>query len=98
MRICEANTRILRAKLQPKTDAMFIESQPAMRRINGFPRIAENRTLCKRERKENALATQTGTRFPNGGPGGKSIPESALRLGRSFRMAPQAETATRNLL
>ena len=49
-----------------------------------------------RERKENALATQTGTRFPNGGPGGKRVPESALRLGRSFRMAPQAETATRN--
>ncbi len=49
-----------------------------------------------RERKENALATQTGTRFPNGGPGGKSIPESRLRLGRSFRMAHQAETATRN--
>lgn len=46
--------------------------------------------------KESALATQGGTRFPNGGPGGKSIPESALRLGRSFRMMPQAETATRN--
>ena len=53
--------------------------------------------LCAgRERKENALATQAGTRFPNGSPGGKCIPESALRLGRSFRMAPQAETATRN--
>ena len=50
-----------------------------------------------RGRKENALATQTGTRFPNGGPGGKSIPESRLRLGRSFRMAPQAETASRDL-
>ncbi len=46
--------------------------------------------------KESALATQTGTCFPNGGPGGKRVPESALRLGRSFRMAPQAETATRN--
>ena len=49
-----------------------------------------------RGRKENVAAAQGGTCFPNGGPGGKSIPESALRLGRSFRMAPQAETATRN--
>ena len=53
--------------------------------------------LCAgRERKENASVTQSGTRFPNGGPGGKPIPESALRLGCSFRMMPQAETATRN--
>lgn len=49
-----------------------------------------------RGRKENALATQTGTRFPDGSPGGKHVPESALRLGCSFRMMPQAETATRN--
>ena len=49
-----------------------------------------------RGRKENASVTQTGTRFPNGSPGGKRVPESALRLGRSFRTAPQAETATRN--
>lgn len=59
-----------------------------------YPRRIE--LYAGRERKENALATQTGTRFPNGGPGGKRFPESALRLGRSFRMAPQAETATRN--
>ena len=50
-----------------------------------------------RGRRENALATQAGTRFPNGSPGGKRIPESALRLGRSFRMMPQAETASRSL-
>lgn len=29
--------------------------------------------------------------------GGKFIPESALRLGRSFRMTPQVETTSRNL-
>lgn len=46
--------------------------------------------------KENAAATQSGTRFPNGGPGGKCVPESALRLGRSFRMVPQAEIVTWN--
>ena len=59
-----------------------------------YPRRIE---LCAgRGRKENASVTQSGTRFPNGGPGGKLIPESALRLGRSFRMTHQAETATRN--
>ena len=58
------------------------------------PRRIELYAGCRR--KENALATQAGTRFPNGSPGGKRIPESALRLGRSFRMAPQAEAATRN--
>lgn len=53
--------------------------------------------LCAgRGRKENALATQTGTRFPDGSPGGKHVPESALRLRCSFRMMPQAETASRN--
>ena len=50
-----------------------------------------------RGRKENALATQTGTRFPNGSPSGNRIPESALRLGRSFRMTPLAEAPSRNL-
>ena len=63
-------------------------------RIPPVPRRIE---LCAgRERKENASVTQSGTCFPNGGPGGKPIPESALRLGCSFRMMPQAETATRN--
>ena len=61
--------------------------QPVPRRIELY---------AGRGRKENVAAAQGGTCFPNGGPGGKSIPESALRLGRSFRMAPQAETATRN--
>lgn len=61
------------------------------------PPVPRRIELCAgRERKENAASTQAGTRFPNGGPGGKSIPESALRLGCSFRMMPQAETATRN--
>lgn len=61
------------------------------------PPVPRRIELCAgRERKENAASTQAGTRFPNGSPGGKRIPESALRLGRSFRMMPQAETATRN--
>lgn len=69
---------------------------PRPQPINGFPKPRRIELYAGRGRKENALATQTGTRFPNGGPGGKSIPESALRLGCSFRMMPQAETATRN--
>ena len=97
VRICEANTQILRANYQLNLDAMFIDSQPAMRRINGSPPAPRRIELCAgRGRKENVAAAQSGTRFPNGGPGGKHVPESAFRLGRSFRMAPQAETATRN--
>ena len=96
MRVREANTRILRANFRLKTDAMFIEFQPVMRRINGSP-VPRRIELCAgRGRKENASVTQSGACFPNGSPGGKHVPESARRLGRSFRMAPQAETASRN--
>lgn len=59
-----------------------------------YPRRIE--LYAGRGRKENASVTQGGTCFPDGSPGGKHVPESALRLGRSFRMAHQAETATRN--
>ena len=63
-----------------------------------FQSVPRRIELCAgRGRKENATATQGGTRFPNGGPGGKRVPESALRLGRSFRMTHQAESVTRNL-
>ena len=96
MRVREANTRILRAKPRPNIDAMFIESQPAMHRINGIPSPQRIELYAGRGRKENASVTQSGTRFPGGSPGGKPIPESALRLGRSFRMTHQAETASRN--
>ena len=72
----------------------FCLSCPASADPPPAPRRIE---LCAgRGRKENAAATQSGTRFPNDCPGGKRIPESALRLGRSFRITPQAETATRN--
>ena len=96
MQICEANTRILRAKPQPKTDVLPMVFQLAMPSTNGFPHPRRIELYTGRGRKENALATQTGTRFPNGSPSGNRIPESALRLGRSFRMMPQAETASRN--
>lgn len=61
-----------------------------------YPRRIE--LYAGRERKENALATQTGTRFPNGGPGGKRIPESKLGMGFIFLMVGSAENETRNLL
>ena len=96
MRICEANTRILRAKPQPKTDVLPMVFQLAMPSTNGFPHPRRIEHYAGRGRKENASVTQSGTRFPNGSPGGKPIPESALRLGRSFRMTHQAETASRN--
>ena len=96
MRICEANTRILRANYQPKTDAMFIGLQLALPCIKGTPDSRRIELCAGRGRKENAAATQSGMHFPNGGLGGNPVPEYLLRLGRSFRMMPQAETATRN--
>ena len=83
-------------KLPTQNGCDVIESQPAMRRINGTPNPRRIELCAGRGRKENATATQGGTRFPNGGPGGKCVPESALRLGRGFRMAHQVETASRN--
>lgn len=96
MRVREANTRILRAKPQPKTDVLPMVFQLAMPSTNGFPHPRRIELYAGRGRKENASVTQSGTRFPNGSPGGKPIPESALRLGRSFRMTHQAESASRN--
>ncbi len=61
-----------------------------------IPRTAENRTLCRARALGKRYGNAGWDALPNGGPGGKRVPESALRLGRSFRMMPQAETATRN--
>ena len=97
MRICEANTRILRAMPQPDIDAMSISSGDPCPASTQAPYRGESNSVQGAGVKKNAAATQGGTRFPNGGPGGKSIPESALRLGRSFRMTPQVETTSRNL-
>ena len=167
MRICEANTRILRAKPRSYIDAMSIGRLAPASTHQRIPQTAENRTLCRaralskreafvargrgrrqaaeagadlrskyadsprnapaqfrcdvdrapcpglnpstdlpnprrielcagRGRKENAAATQSGTRFPNGGPGGKSIPEFVPRTGHAFRMPAQAESSSRN--
>ena len=69
---------------------------PRRRPINGSPKPLRIELYGGRGRKEGTAATQSETCIPNGSPGGKRVPESALRLGRSFRMAPQAETTIRN--
>ena len=85
-------------KLRLKTDAMFIESQLAMRRISGSPPAPRRIELCAgRGRKENAAATQGGMRFPDGSPGGKRVPEFALRPGRAFPTAAHDRCGAVNL-
>lgn len=50
-----------------------------------------------RQRKARpSLDAQNGMHFPDGGPGGKRVPESRLRAGQAFRLSPSAETASRN--
>ena len=70
---------------------MFIEYQPAMRHINGTPNPRRIELCAGRGRKENASVTQSETRFPNGGPSGKFIPESRLKLGHAFRFTCRLE-------
>ena len=50
-----------------------------------------------RQRKARpSLDAQNGMHIPDGGPGGKRVPESGLGTGRAFRLSPSAETASRN--
>jgi len=49
-----------------------------------------------RRKVHPGIRVQTGTQFPDDAASGKRIPESKLGMGCIFRMAPQAETATRN--
>ena len=68
MRICEANTRILRAMPQPDIDAMRIGRLAPASTHQRNPKPAENRTL----RRARALGKRRGSagwmRFPNGRP------------------------------
>lgn len=82
---------------QPNIDAVSIKLRLPMPRFNASPKPRRIELYAGRGRKENASVTQSGACFPNGSPGGKHVPESALRLGRSFRMTYQAESVTRNL-
>lgn len=68
MRICEANTQILRAGRRSETNAMPMGFQPTMPRINVAPHTAENRTLCRaralKERRANAEWDALSQRWP----------------------------------
>ena len=96
MRICEANTRILRAKPQPDIDAMPIGRLAPASTHQRTPTRGESNSMQGAGVKKNASVTQTGTRFPNGSSSGNCIPESTLGMGFIFRKTPQAETASRN--
>ena len=83
MRICEANTRILRANFRLKTDAMFIEFQLAKSRINGSP-VPRRIELCAgRGRKENASA------FLARGRGRRQAAEAGAYLRSKYADSPR---------
>lgn len=44
----------------------------------------------------SGIRAQNGTRFPNGGPSGKFIPESRLKLGHTFRFTCRLEKPMRS--
>ena len=67
MRICEANTRILRAKPQPDIDAMSIGRLTPASTHQRVPQTAENRTLCRARalsKREAFVARGRGRRQP----------------------------------
>lgn len=43
-----------------------------------------------------SLDPRNGARFPNGGSDGNHVPEFRFKAGRTFRMASQTETVSRN--
>ena len=63
MRICEANTRMLRAMPQPRTDAMFIDSQPAMPRTNGTPYRGESNSVQDAGVRKTSRQRRVGRAF-----------------------------------
>ena len=55
--------------------------------------------LSQRRSKRKAhpgIRAQNGTRFPSGGPSGKRIPESRLKLGHTFRFTYRLEKPARS--
>ena len=67
MRICEANTRILRANSRPKTDAMFIEFQLALPRISESPYRGESNSMQGASVKQTRSVCSERARTPAGG-------------------------------
>ena len=83
MRICEANTRILRANFRLKTDAMFVEFQLVKPSINGSP-VPRRIELCAgRGRKENAYA------FLARGRGRRQAAEAGADLRSKYADSPR---------
>ncbi len=83
MRICEANTRILRAKSQPKTDVLptaFLPTMPPHQRI--LP-PAENRTLCR------ARALSKREAFVASGRGRRQAAEADAYLRSKYADSPR---------
>ena len=83
MRICEANTRILRAKPQPYIDAMPMGFQPVMPRTDGSPQTAENRTLCR------ARALSKREAFVARGRGRRQAAEAGAYLRSKYADSPR---------
>lgn len=49
-----------------------------------------------RRKVHPGIRAQNGTRFPSGGPSGKRIPESRLKLGNTFRFTCRLEKPVRS--
>ena len=63
MRICEANTRILRANFRLKTDAMYIEFQLALPRISESPYRGESNSMQGASVKKALRQRRVGRAF-----------------------------------
>ena len=87
MRICEANTRILRATPRPNIDAMPMGFQPVMPRTDGSPQTAENRTLCR------ARALSKREAFVASGRGRRQAAEAGAYLRSKYADSPRKASA-----
>ena len=87
MRICEANTRILRAKPQPKTDVLPTAFLLAVPRADRSPSSAENRTLCR------ARALSKREAFVASGRGRRQAAEVGAYLRSKYADSPRKASA-----
>ena len=86
MRICEANTRILRAKPQPDIDAMSIGRLTPVSTHQRIPQTAENRTLCRARALGKRYSNAEWDALSHRSSNGNCVPEYRLRMGCIFRM------------
>ena len=83
MRICEANTRILRANYQPNIDAMAIRHLSPAPILQRHPKPAENRTLCR------ARALSKREAFVASGRGRRQAAEAGAYLRSKYADSPR---------